>query len=236
MTYVISDLHGCYDKYKAMLKMLGFGPEDSLYFLGDAIDRGPSGFKILLDMVSRPNVFGILGNHEAMAIDALPGLMRFLREGEDTLSEEELDAIDLWFHNGGEISLAGFLDLSEDQRKRVWDYMNALPLYREAEVGGRRFVLVHGGLGNFSPDKELRDYKRGELTWCRPEPDTAYFPDKLVVVGHTPTQLLYDKAGCLTKAAKFYRTDSFIDIDCGCVFRGGRLGCLCLDTMEEIYI
>ena len=142
----------------------------------------------------------------------------------------------LWFHNGGEISLSGFLDLSEDQRKRVWDYMNALPLYREVEAGGRKFILVHGGLGNFSPDKELHDYKRDELVWCRPEPDTAYFPDKLVVVGHTPTQLMYDKAGRLTAKAEFYRTDSFIDIDCGCVFRGGKLGCLCLDTLEEIYV
>ena len=35
---------------------------------------------------------------------------------------------------------------------------------------------------------------------------------------------------------KIYRTESFIDIDCGCVYSGGRLGCLCLDTMEEIYV
>lgn len=106
----------------------------------------------------------------------------------------------------------------------------------EAEAGGRKFVLVHGGLGNFSPGKGLHDYGRDGLTWCRPEPDTAYFPDKLVVVGHMPARLMYNKAGRLTSAAKLYRTDSFINVDCGCVFQGGRLGCLCLDTMEEIYM
>lgn len=106
----------------------------------------------------------------------------------------------------------------------------------EAEAGGRKFVLIHGGLGNFWPDKGLHDYRRDGLTWRRPEPDTAYFPDKLVVVGHTPARLMYNKAGRLTSAAKLYRTDSFIDVDCGCVFQGGRLGCLCLDTMEEIYM
>ena len=31
-------------------------------------------------------------------------------------------------------------------------------------------------------------------------------------------------------------TDSFIDIYCGYVFRGGKPGCLCLDTLEEIYV
>ena len=55
-------------------------------------------------------------------------------------------------------------------------------------------------------------------------------------VGHTPTQLLYDAVGHGSAQGKIYRTESFIDIDCGCVYSGGRLGCLCLDTMEEIYV
>ena len=51
MTYVMSDLHGCYDKYRQMLEQIGFGDDDTLYILGDVIDRGEGGIDILLDMM-----------------------------------------------------------------------------------------------------------------------------------------------------------------------------------------
>ena len=35
--------------------------------------------------------------------------------------------------------------------------------------------------------------------------------------------------------AKFYRADTFLDIDCGCAYNR-RLGCLNLDTREEVYL
>ena len=68
MTYVMSDLHGCYDKYAWMLEKIGFGDGDTLYILGDVIDRGPDGIRILLDMMGRKNVIPIIGNHESLAL------------------------------------------------------------------------------------------------------------------------------------------------------------------------
>ena len=60
----MSDIHGCFDKYQAMLREIGFSSRDTLYVLGDVIDRGPDGIKILQDMNRRPNVVPILGTHE----------------------------------------------------------------------------------------------------------------------------------------------------------------------------
>ena len=40
MTYVISDIHGCYDKYTAMLAKINFNDSNILYVLGDVVDRG----------------------------------------------------------------------------------------------------------------------------------------------------------------------------------------------------
>lgn len=54
MIYAVSDIHGCYDKYKKLLKKINFGSDDTLYVLGDVIDRGPDGFKIMLNMAQRP--------------------------------------------------------------------------------------------------------------------------------------------------------------------------------------
>ena len=232
MIYAVSDIHGCYDKYKELLKKIDFGPNDTLYVLGDVIDRGPDGFKIMLDMAQRPNVVNLMGNHEAMALDALHRILNAAEEnGEIVLSGDDADTVDLWFYNGGELSLADFLWLNDEQKQIVWEYMSNMPLYKELEAGGQQFVLVHGGLANFSSSHKLDDYTPHEILWCRPEKDTAYFSDKYVVFGHTPVQLLNTNA-----PAKIYRKDNLIDIDCGCVFHSGRLGCLCLDTMEETYV
>lgn len=237
MVYAVSDIHGCYDKYIDLLHKINFGPNDTLYVLGDVIDRGPDGFKILLDMAQRPNVISLLGNHEAMAINVLPRMLRAVQpDGSVNLTEEDKEAVELWFYNGGELSLADFLWLNKDQMQAVWNYLLRMPLYQEVNVGDRQFVLVHGGLENFSPSRPLEDYTPDEILWCRSEPDTVYYEDKEVIFGHTPVQLL-DTGGDVSKTpATIYRNENLIDIDCGCVFPDGRLGCLCLDTLEEIYV
>ena len=45
--YVVSDLHGQYDLFVRGLERIGFSGADKLYVIGDAIDRGPDGIKIL---------------------------------------------------------------------------------------------------------------------------------------------------------------------------------------------
>lgn len=230
MIYVVSDIHGCYDKYKALLKQIAFSSDDTLYVLGDVIDRGPDGFKILLDMLSRPNVVCLLGNHEAMALDVLPIVIQNKNIWRKT------KAIKLWFANGGKVSLSDFLLLSSKQAQTILDYMLAMPLYKEVEVGGRTFVLVHGGLENFSPSRALDDYTADEIVWCRSDMDTIYFQDKYVVFGHTPVQFFEYDIDRGYGPVKIYHKNGLIDIDCGAVFKGGKLACLCLDTMEEFYI
>ena len=57
--YVCSDIHGHYDKWRALLTALDLRPDDTLYVLGDMIDRGPDGVKVLQDMMRRPDAAGI---------------------------------------------------------------------------------------------------------------------------------------------------------------------------------
>ena len=57
MIYAVSDLHGCYDKYIKLLERLKMTSDDSLYILGDIVDRGSDGMKILLGLIKRKNVF-----------------------------------------------------------------------------------------------------------------------------------------------------------------------------------
>lgn len=236
MTFVVSDIHGCYDEYKKLLERIHFRADDTLYVLGDVIDRGADGFKILLDMAGRANIITLMGNHEAMAIVALSYLSNTLQEGKTILDEENKEAVEIWFCNGGEVSFFDFLSLDKEQMQIVWNYMQKLPLYKEISLGGKQFILVHGGLDNFSTDRPMEDYTPDEILWCHTKPDTVYFQDKLLICGHTPTPLLYAESGKSIDQVQFFHGKTFIDIDCGCVFPRGCLGCLCLDTMEEIYI
>ena len=74
-TYVISDIHGMYDKFLKMLDKLGFNDDDTLYVLGDVLDRGPNPIKVLQKMMEMPNVIPIVGNHELMAMECLDFLV-----------------------------------------------------------------------------------------------------------------------------------------------------------------
>ena len=60
----------------------------------------------------------------------------------------------------------------------------------------------------------------------------VYYQDKIIVTGHTPTRHIK----CNPKADYIFKGNNHIAIDCGCSYDGGKLGCICLNTMEEFYI
>lgn len=208
---------------------------DTLYIMGDVIDRGPDGVKILQDMMARPNVVPILGNHEFTAAMCLPWLMEEVTDASiGDLTDAQLAALTEWLQNGGGPTLKALKELPQAQRQDILEYLRETELYAEVEVGGRSFVLTHAGLDRFSPDKPLEDYELTDFLFGRPAPESAYWPHRTLIFGHTPTRLLREVAGETPRDDIFYGK-GFIDIDCGCGF-GGRLGCLCLDTMEERYV
>lgn len=232
MNYVISDIHGEYEKYIDMLKKINFSDEDTLYILGDAVDRGERPVDVLLDMMSRPNVFPIIGNHELMAYDLLAKLSVEITENNISthINSDLMKSLLEWQIDGGESTMKQFQKLSKDEREYVLEYLEEFVPYELVKVGKRKFLLVHSGLGNFSPDKELDDYTLEELTCLRADYGKKYFDDDnfFIVCGHTPTLAISGKA-------EIFKSENNILIDCGAAF-DGRLACLCLDTMEEFYI
>ena len=215
MLYVVSDIHGHYDKYVNMLRAINFGDSDTLYVLGDVIDRGENGFKILLVIMKRPNVVMIKGNHEVMAIDALKG---FIANDKDRFFLEKPNSdLELWLYNSGHTSLNEFMALTEEQMDKVWNYLINLPLYIELTVNDKQYILLHAGLMHFNKKKKLSDYTVDEIVWARPETGlrTEYFPDKIVIAGHTPTPVL---GTCEYYDPKISKASGYIDIDCGCAY------------------
>ena len=111
------------------------------------------------------------------------------------------------------------------------DFIKDFLIYEEIAVNGKNYLLVHAGLGNYLPDKDIEDYSIHELIWTRADYDVQYFKDTYVVTGHTPTQPIKDNL----QPGYIYRRNNNIAIDCGASCPEGRLAALCLDTGKEYY-
>lgn len=228
MTYVISDIHGNYEKYQAALQGISFQERDILYVLGDVIDRGEDSMKILLDMMCRTNVLPLVGNHEFMALSLLPKLMMEISQGDpQNRSKELLLELHQWAGNGGEKTLASFRQLSPDDQEAILDYLGEFEFYHELHINGQDYVLSHAGINNFDPDKALEDYSPHDLVFKRMDYSKPCYSDKILISGHTPTRIIHGKD-------EIYRGNNHIAIDCGCGW-GGPLAVLCLETGNEFY-
>ena len=232
MTYLMSDLHGQYEKYRQMLEKIRFSDQDDLYILGDVVDHGPEPMKLLLDMSYRINVFPILGNHDWTARTILKRLNVEITEenAETQLTADLLSAIRLWLSDGGNPTFREFHRLETEDRDAVLDYLDEFVPYEELVVNGKRYVLVHAGIQNFDPAKPLDMYDELDLIDGRCDYGRRYFEDRILVTGHTPT-LHIDPAF----KGKIWRGNGHIALDCGAGF-DLPLGCLRLEDGEEFYM
>lgn len=228
MDYVISDLHGYpFEKFLTILGKAKFSDRDTLYVLGDVIDRGEDGVKYLLWLTEQPNVRLILGNHEKMMLAC-----RFIFEEEviDVRRRPDRDervSLAIWLANGADDTFKGLRETALDKRREIYEYVSAAPLYLEITVNGRAYLLVHSGLRDFHPSKRLDKYSDNDLLWNRPELTDRYFEDKTVVFGHTPSWA-YGKE----YEGKIILTETWIDIDAG-AGKGFSPVLLRLDDMKQ---
>jgi serine/threonine protein phosphatase 1 len=229
----MADIHGEYEKYKKLLEAIDLRESDKLYVLGDVLDRGPQSMETLLDMMRRPNVTLLAGNHEYAALSVLPKLTdEITAESITALSRDDDFARKLlgWRKNGGQATINGFRRLSRRTQQDVLEYLGEALIYEKLTVNGREYLLVHAGLGNFSPERPIEDYSLRELIFERPDYSLPYYADKVVVTGHTPTRLI---AG--HDSNTIFMRNNHINIDCGATF-GGRLAAIRLDDGRHFYV
>lgn len=233
-TYLISDIHGCYEEYCELLEAIGLTEEDDLYVLGDVCDRGPDPMKVLLDMMDRANVTLLLGNHDFCAYHLLRRLAVEVTEEncDNHLTVDDLVDYQLWLKDGGATTAKQFAALSREKQGDVLDYLSESSLYEELEANGKRYVLTHAGIAGYEEGKpldeyELYDFIEGRIDYNKPCFGDA---DTYLVTGHTPTTLIRPDETPLV-----YAGNNHIAIDCGCVF-GGKLAAYCLETGEITYV
>ena len=229
MTYVLSDIHGRIKPFHRMLKKIDFCESDTLFILGDVIDRNPSGITLLKEIMDAPNIHMLLGNHEYM-------MREFLNLDPDRNFNEWVLKMDEWCNlNGGWITYNAFFRESQKSKDRIRAFLRDLPENAEVTVQGRRILLVHA-----SPTFLYRGPEDGfkneteYAVWNRITPDSRIeFPQDLMICGHTPTIFL---TGIFPM--EILREGKIMWIDCGCAYgtdQGGRLACVRLETEERFY-
>ncbi|MBR3841440.1 MAG: serine/threonine protein phosphatase [Erysipelotrichales bacterium] len=232
-TYVMSDIHGQYDMFIELLEKIDLKDQDTLYILGDIVDRGPNPMKVLFKMMGMSNVVPLAGNHELMALECLEYLCDDITEEfMNNLDEDRLEIFDSWIENGGLSTIKEFLELSKQKRTEIIDYISEFGIYEELSINNEKYFLVHAGLGIAVPSKNFDDYSIKELLWDRMDYEMQYFDDMYIVSGHTPTQTIY----CNPKPGYIFQKNKHIAIDCGSYSLNGRLAAICLETKEEYYV
>ncbi len=225
--YVCSDIHGLWVRYERAIEKIT--NEDRLYILGDVIDRGADGIKILLDIMKRDNVRLLIGNHEYMMLQALK------------YNNQRVKYIWTDMRNGGGVTLGEFCKLDILKQRALLDFLDNCVLETEITVDGHVFLLTHSAYVADAVDKtfaQVSESDRFYITWHSPLRQDMYAPigsydqSKTFIIGHVPVQNL--------EIDQIYQFGNIIDIDCGCakahLIDGTSLALLCLETMQTDYI
>lgn len=70
--YVVGDIHGEYQKLKALLTKVNFDYDnDTLISLGDVVDRGSDSYSVIEELLKIKNLIAIQGNHDECWFNAM---------------------------------------------------------------------------------------------------------------------------------------------------------------------
>lgn len=234
MKYIVSDIHGCFDQYQKLLEKINFSSEDKLYVLGDAVDRGPEPIRLLQDMMKRPNIIFILGNHDFIMYSLLKKLCEIIpgKNHNRHMTAGFFMDYNSWFQDGGWITAKQFTKLDYSEKMHILDYISEASLYEVIKNNGKEYRLVHAGLANFEPGKDLDEYDLYDFLEERTDYTKRYYPEEniFLVTGHTPAVFIKG-----WEKPEVYRKNGHIAIDCACV-AGGQLAAFCVETEKVIYV
>lgn len=192
--WAIGDCHGCHKELMLLWDKLlknGLDPQnDVVVWLGDYIDRGKDGKKVVQQLIDwhkqYPQFVFLYGNHEDIFRDWLQDTQRY--------------GISNWFGNGGKVTYESYGGHFGKQTfkngKETWEAPKTAKfpkkhldfLFKETVYMYEtdKYVFLHGGLYPKMSIEENKNYP-DNLIWARENfIDSDYDWGKKVIFGHTP--------------------------------------------------
>jgi len=128
---IIGDIHSCTEPLKEVLK--DFSEENLYIFVGDYFDRGIQAvetFKIMLDLLEKPNVVLIEGNHENNSVKKfINDEEKYTKSFDETTLQPLLKEFELEYIKAG--------------LKKIYKRLRQCYAF---EFSGKKFLCTHGGL------------------------------------------------------------------------------------------
>jgi serine/threonine protein phosphatase 1 len=215
--FAATDLHGCLRTFRYLVEQeLRLRPDDTLYLLGDYVNKGPDS-RGMLDYIMQLQAAGyqvncLCGNHEKELLDTIRGTPNANHMWK---LEAERDMV---------LASFGVAQATAIPTQYV-TWMAALP--HELELPD--FVLVHAGFDFALPPAEMRRDTQSMLYTKSFVFDPSQLAGKRLLHGHVPTPVAAIQANVAAKAGA-------IGLDAGGVYRHNpelrHLAALNLDSWE----
>lgn len=216
MRYAIADIHGCSKTFERLLARSGLRKADTLYLLGDYVDRGPDSCGVLtliMELLEGGfDVRPLRGNHEEMMLCSY-------KQAHGIDSDWWTDG---WLSEWG-IEVVKSFGVKElrDIPNRFWKFLDGLPLTKETDD----FIFVHASL-DITKSNPVCDTEPNTMLW-----DNSWHSGgvngKTIVSGHVV---------CTLSKIKSTIDTGHILLDNGCCMpyenELGSLVMLNLDTKE----
>lgn len=136
-TYVVGDIQGCLKPLTCLLEKVGFDPlKDSLWSVGDIVNRGPQSLDTLRFLKSLGNSFEmVLGNHDLHLLAVAYGV-RSPKKGDtldDILNAPDCQELIDWLRKKPLILRKKNLAVVHAGIPHIWSMSRAIELAREVE-------------------------------------------------------------------------------------------------------
>lgn len=211
--FFFTDIHGMYDLYHAIIDYCREqDPEALVIFGGDACDRGPDGYKIMKDLLNRPRIKYLKGNHEDMFVKAAQEINNnFVFAKTDTreniktilhralFNDDEFPGIALAVYNGGLNTLVDWIIDGADMTfvKRIDNLPLTFCIGRHDFCHSASKHEIFDHVSEAEDDWDLTDTtvenaEAMSLMWARSDFNLGWAPGRIVYFGHTPIPYLGD--------------------------------------------
>jgi serine/threonine protein phosphatase 1 len=173
--FAVADIHGCVNTFHTLLTKIGFSEKDTLFILGDCIDRGPDSKGVLDTLMGLAakgyDVRTLRGNHEDM-------LLRTIKMDHDEFSLA-------WQRCWGEATLSSFkINSPSEIPEQYFRFISEMPLLLTNED----FVFVHATLAK--GDDPLSNSSVNTMLWGETWLGKEFLPcGRRIVSGHRPVTL-----------------------------------------------